>query len=134
LNCASFKNNDWKEWQPYGALYWYGNMCEPVSGGIWTPTKMRPNSGTSEEYDLPTVTNTDNYLQFYWQIAGWGGGSAKLATAQDLTDVSYIELDFEGELLQSQAQTWLLVHTPTTSYSESSTVMVNLITKDLGAP
>ena len=108
--CYSYQNNEWKQWMPYGALYWFGNLCEPVSGGSWTPKNLRPNSETSGEYDLPTITNNGDYLLIDWPIAGWGGGAARLDQFQDLTDVSLIRVDYEGEVLKNQLNVYMSVY------------------------
>lgn len=134
LDCYTYRNGSWKQWAPYGALYWYGDLCEGETGGDWTPVNVKPNSETSSEYDLPTVTYETDHMLINWKIAGWGGGAAKIAEFQDLTDVSLLQLEFEAELLQNPAQLYMSVYSKESVYHSDSVATVQLIHKDNGAP
>lgn len=132
--CKTFNGQEWIDWVPYGALYWYGNMCTPVSGGTWSAANLRPNSDWGSEYDLPTFTNTEDCFIINWSIAGWGSGGAFLDTFQDLTDVTGIEIDCEVEVLQNPADLSMSVYQSKSVNYDSSNVASVRLAKSNGGP
>lgn len=134
LEGHSYQNGAWKPWVPYGALYWYGDLCEEVSGGEWTPKKLKTNSEVGNEFDLPTITYNFDHLLIDWRIAGWGGGAAKMLNPQDLTDVSLLQLEFEGEVLQNDADLFLSVYTKESNYHSDSVASIRIIDHAKGSP
>lgn len=134
LEGHSYQNGAWKQWVPYGALYWYGDLCEEVSGGEWTPKNLKTNSEVGNEFDLPTITYNFDHLLIDWRIAGWGGGAAKMLNSQDLTDVSLLQLEFEGEVLQNDADLFLSVYTKESNYHSDSVASIRIIDHAKGSP
>jgi hypothetical protein len=84
---------------PYGALYWHGNICSETSGGWIGRGRARNSEATSYKY-APIVTNTSDYLLITNNpdAETQAVGLAETLNAQDLTDVSLIEVDCEGEV------------------------------------
>lgn len=130
----SYQNGSWKQWLPYGALYWHGDLCEKVSGGVWTPKNLKTNSEVGDEFDLPTITYNYDHLLIDWRIAGWGGGAAKMLNSQDLTDVSLLQLEFEGEVLQNDADLFLSVYKKESVYHSDSVASIRIIDHAKGSP
>lgn len=134
LTCYSYQNGSWEQWVPYGALYWYGDLCEEVSGGAWIPANLKPNSEAESKYNLPTIIYNYDYLSIDWAIASWGGGAAKMAAFQDLTDVAMLQLEFEAEVLQDKADLWLSVYANESVYDTDTVASIRLIDNINGVP
>ena len=112
LECQTFKNNDWKQWVPYGSLYWHGNSCEEESGGWQGLGRARSSSVTANQC-APLVIYTDDYMLItHNPTAGTQAtGLAETVILQDLTDVNMIAVDCEGRVYDSGIRVTLCANT-----------------------
>ena len=106
---------------PEGALYWYGNEIEDVTGG-WLATACKPASGYTNA-TTPTIERNDSSIKFYiaQNSLTTGGGLCHTKNMIDLSPYSTLNV--------SMLQGWsgrkdLLVTTSLTAAWESAPARV----------
>lgn len=124
----NYQDGVWVEWLPEGALCWYGNECEHLTGG-WGTAAWKVVSDATVNTQTFQITKGTGYLLF--EKTGDYGAVMHTKNLIDLTNVKAIH--FKGEMSPAARDYWVAFHVwtkigGTSAWSDASKAAVKTVT------
>lgn len=98
-DAKSYQSGAWVDWIPAGALYYFGDTCDSVSGG-WNARGWKYNNSDGYQAVAPQMADKSGYMEVVPPAGNFACGVIEVKTDQNLSSVNHLVLDFEADIYQ----------------------------------